>query len=138
MLKRLTQVSVGQKAIIRSFDKDEIFLKLMEMGCVPGESVTIDLVAPLGDPISISIAGYNLSLRLEEANKIWVEVVRMKLSCNKPRKEMDIGLVLWLLQSHTHRPPDYCPTFPESNRSAAGVVCGYSPKSPQTFGLPPK
>jgi ferrous iron transport protein A len=74
MLKRLSQVSIGQKAIIRSFDKDEIFLKLMEMGCVPGEFVTIDLVAPLGDPISISIAGYNLSLRLEEANKIWVEV----------------------------------------------------------------
>jgi ferrous iron transport protein A len=74
MLKRLSQVSIGQKAIIRSFDKDEIFLKLMEMGCVPGEFVTIDLVAPLGDPISISIAGYNLSLRLEEANNIWVEV----------------------------------------------------------------
>jgi ferrous iron transport protein A len=74
MLKRLPQVPIGQKAIIRSFDKDDIFLKLMEMGCVPGESVMIDLVAPLGDPISISIAGYNLSLRLEEANKIWVEV----------------------------------------------------------------
>jgi ferrous iron transport protein A len=76
MLQRLSQVPVGQKAIIRSFDKDDIFLKLMEMGCVPGESVTIDLVAPLGDPISISIAGYNLSLRLEEADMIWVEVMQ--------------------------------------------------------------
>jgi ferrous iron transport protein A len=75
MLQRLSQVALGQKAIIRSFDKDEIFLKLMEMGCVPGEWVSIDLVAPLGDPISISIAGYNLSLRLEEADMIWVEVV---------------------------------------------------------------
>jgi ferrous iron transport protein A len=74
MLKRLSQVPVGQKATIRSFEKDDIFLKLMEMGCVPGEAVTIDLVAPLGDPISISIAGYNLSLRLEEADMIWVEV----------------------------------------------------------------
>lgn len=46
----------------------------MEMGCVPGEAVSIDLVAPLGDPISIAIAGYNLSLRLEEADMIWVEV----------------------------------------------------------------
>lgn len=75
MLQRLSQVSVGQKAIIRSFEKDDIFLKLMEMGCVPGELVSIDLVAPLGDPISISVAGYNLSLRLEEADKIWVEVL---------------------------------------------------------------
>jgi ferrous iron transport protein A len=73
MIKRLSQVQVGKKAIIRSFDKDEIFLKLMEMGCVPGETVSIDLVAPLGDPISISIAGYNLSLRLEEADMIWVD-----------------------------------------------------------------
>lgn len=76
MLQRLSQVPIGQKAVIRSFDKDEIFLKLMEMGCVPGELVSIDLVAPLGDPISISIAGYNLSLRLEEADMIWVEVVQ--------------------------------------------------------------
>jgi ferrous iron transport protein A len=75
MLQRLSHVSVGQKATIRSFEKDEIFLKLMEMGCVPGESVTIDLIAPLGDPISISVAGYSLSLRLEEADKIWVEVI---------------------------------------------------------------
>jgi ferrous iron transport protein A len=74
MIKRLSQVAIGQKAIIRSFDEDEIFLKLMEMGCVPGEAVSIDLVAPLGDPISIAIAGYNLSLRLEEADMIWVEV----------------------------------------------------------------
>lgn len=73
-MKRLSQISIGQKAIIRSFDKDEIFLKLMEMGCVPGEFVTVDLVAPLGDPISITIAGYSLSLRLEEADRIWVEV----------------------------------------------------------------
>jgi len=73
MLKKLSQVPVGHKAIIRSFEKDEIFLKLMEMGCVPGEEVSIDLIAPLGDPISISIAGYNLSLRLEEADLIWVE-----------------------------------------------------------------
>lgn len=64
---------MGRKAVIQSFDKDDIFLKLMEMGCVPGETVTIDLVAPLGDPISISIAGYNLSLRLEEADMIWVD-----------------------------------------------------------------
>jgi ferrous iron transport protein A len=73
MIKRLSQVEVGRKAIIQSFDKDDIFLKLMEMGCVPGEIVSIDLVAPLGDPISISIAGYNLSLRLEEADMIWVD-----------------------------------------------------------------
>ena len=45
----------------------------MEMGCVPGEEVKVIQVAPLGDPISIAIAGYNLSLRLSEANSIFLE-----------------------------------------------------------------
>jgi len=36
-------------------------------------SIKIDQLAPLGDPISITVAGYHLSLRLNEADKIWVE-----------------------------------------------------------------
>ena len=52
---------------------NDLFLKLMEMGCVPGETVKIEQVAPLGDPISISVAGYNLSLRISEASAIVVE-----------------------------------------------------------------
>lgn len=59
--------------MIRSFQSDEIFLKLMEMGCVPGEEVTVDQIAPFRDPISISVAGYQLSLRLNEAEHILVE-----------------------------------------------------------------
>ncbi len=43
------------------------------MGCVPGEIVKVEKIAPLGDPISISVAGYNLSLRKTEADNIWVE-----------------------------------------------------------------
>ncbi|RYG23811.1 MAG: ferrous iron transport protein A, partial [Chitinophagaceae bacterium] len=48
-------------------------LKLMEMGFVPGEKVTVDQVAPLKDPISVSVAGYQLSLRLNEAEHVFVE-----------------------------------------------------------------
>jgi ferrous iron transport protein A len=73
MEKRLSEIAVGKAVIIRSFEKDDIFLKLMEMGCVPGETIIVDQVAPLGDPISILVAGYNLSLRLNEAKNIWVE-----------------------------------------------------------------
>lgn len=65
---------VGQNAVIHSFEKDEIYIKLMEMGCVPGENVMVEQIAPLGDPISISVAGYHLSLRLNEANSIFVEL----------------------------------------------------------------
>src|SRR6202000_1948677 len=81
MDKRLSEIKVGKAVIIKAFEKDDIFLKLMEMGCVPGETIIVDQVAPLGDPISILVAGYNLSLRLSEANNIWVEdaVVAPKL-----------------------------------------------------------
>jgi len=72
-MKRLSEVSIGKKVIIKEFEEDELFIKLMEMGCVPGEIIKIDQVAPLGDPISISVAGYSLSLRLNEADHIFVE-----------------------------------------------------------------
>jgi len=73
MERRLSEIAVGKTVLIKRFGKDEIFLKLMEMGCVPGEKVVVDQVAPLGDPISILVAGYHLSLRLNEAQNIWVE-----------------------------------------------------------------
>jgi ferrous iron transport protein A len=73
MLKRLSELETGHTAIIRQFEQDEIFLKLMEMGVLPGEIVTVEQVAPLGDPISITVAGYSLSLRLNEAEKVFVE-----------------------------------------------------------------
>lgn len=72
---RLSELAVGQHAVIHSFEKDEIFIKLMEMGCIPGEQVKVEQIAPLGDPISVSVAGYHLSLRINEANHIFVEPV---------------------------------------------------------------
>ena len=72
-MKRLSEIGIGKKAIIHSFEKNEIFIKLMEMGCVPGEIVKVEQIAPLGDPISVCVAGYSLSLRLSEANEILVE-----------------------------------------------------------------
>jgi len=81
MKRRLSEVEVGKTVVITSFESDDIFLKLMEMGCVPGETIVVDQVAPLGDPISILVAGYNLSLRINEAKNIWVEdtVIESKL-----------------------------------------------------------
>lgn len=73
MKKKLSDLKVGKEAVILEFENDDIFLKLMEMGCIPGETVKVDQIAPLGDPISIIIAGYRLSLRLDEAEMIWVE-----------------------------------------------------------------
>ncbi|MGG9963981.1 FeoA family protein [Ferruginibacter sp. SUN106] len=75
MDRRLSEVEVGKTVVIKHFENDDIFLKLMEMGCVPGEKIIVEQVAPLGDPISILVAGYILSLRLNEAENIWVEEI---------------------------------------------------------------
>ena len=48
--------------------------RLMDMGLVPGEEVTVVKVAPLGDPIEVKVKGYALSLRKQEAEGIAVEV----------------------------------------------------------------
>lgn len=71
----LSQVKAGTKVKIKSFENDEIILKLMEMGCLPDEEITVWKKAPLGDPIYIMVAGYSLSLRLDEAEKINVELI---------------------------------------------------------------
>lgn len=75
MLKKLSEMEAGKIVRINSFIKNDIFLKLMEMGCLPGEIISIEKIAPLGDPISIKVAGYFLSLRLNEAETILVEEV---------------------------------------------------------------
>jgi ferrous iron transport protein A len=67
---------IGEKGIIHSFVKDDIFIKLMEMGCVPGEEVQVEQVALTGDPISIFVSGYNLSLRLDEADQIFITPIK--------------------------------------------------------------
>ncbi len=72
-MKRLSEIKQGKTVRIVSFDNNELLLKLMEMGCIPGETIKIEQVAPLGDPISIAVAGYSLSLRLNEAHSILVE-----------------------------------------------------------------
>ena len=75
MKTKLSELKPGQKAFISHYESNEIHLKLMEMGCVPGEKIVVEQVAPLGDPISISISGYSLSLRLNEAEHIFVNII---------------------------------------------------------------
>ena len=75
MKKKLSELKLGQKGIIKSFGNQEIHLKLMEMGCLPGEEISMEQIAPLGDPVSVSVAGYILSLRLDEADHIIVDSI---------------------------------------------------------------
>ena len=71
-LNTLDQLKIGESAVVDSFTDEEICLKLMEMGCIPGERVRLDRVAPLGDPIAIAVSGYLLSMRKAEAATVLV------------------------------------------------------------------
>ena len=75
-MKNLNELKIGTKAIINSFSDKELALKLMEMGCLPGEKIHIERKAPLGDPITISISGYVLSMRKAEAETILVNEIK--------------------------------------------------------------
>jgi ferrous iron transport protein A len=72
MNRRLSELKAGERATILDFESSELELKLMEMGCLPGEEIIVEQIAPLGDPISVRIAGYSLSLRKNEAKQIVV------------------------------------------------------------------
>ena len=76
MLTSIVQLKIGQKAIIKDFDIDEIPLKLIEMGCLPGNLVEILQIAPLGDPLFLNINDSYLAIRLETACKIQVEICK--------------------------------------------------------------
>ncbi|HEX5002223.1 MAG TPA: FeoA family protein [Bacteroidia bacterium] len=69
---RLSGVEVGQSCVIEAFTDDEMKLKLLEMGCLPGETVVIDRLAPMGDPMAIQVAGSIISIRMHEAFNVIV------------------------------------------------------------------
>jgi ferrous iron transport protein A len=71
---KLTDLPYKQKAIIKSFGETELYVKLLEMGVIPEEEISVELTAPLGDPIAVNVSGYQLSLRKDEAEHILVEI----------------------------------------------------------------
>ncbi len=72
MEKKLSELRVGEAAVITSLEDQELVLKLMEMGFLPGEEIVVEQIAPMGDPISVMVAGYQVSLRINEADSVIV------------------------------------------------------------------
>lgn len=68
--RTVSEMKPGDVGIISGFTDEYLSVKLMEMGCLPGIPVRFNFTAPFGDPICISVSGYELSLRLEEAATI--------------------------------------------------------------------
>lgn len=75
-IKILSDLKPDDKGIVRKVEgSGQLKKRLLDMGIVPGSSLEVSRVAPLGDPIEIKIKGYNLSLRREEAKQILIEAL---------------------------------------------------------------
>ena len=68
--KNVAEMLPGEVGIVAGFTDEYLSVKLMEMSCLPGSAIRFNFTAPLGDPVCISVSGYELSLRLEEAAAI--------------------------------------------------------------------
>ncbi len=75
MRTTISSLKKGEKAIISAFDVESIPLKLLEMGCLPGNSVELLQIAPFGDPLYLNINGSHVAIRLETACEIEVEIL---------------------------------------------------------------
>ena len=70
----LNELKTGSSGIITAVGGDgPLRCRLLDMGLIPHTRVTLQKVAPMGDPIEIRVRGYELTLRLEEAQKIEVK-----------------------------------------------------------------
>ena len=74
MKTTLATLKKGQKAIITDLNVDAIPLKLLEMGCLPGNEVQLLQIAPLGDPIYINVNDSHVAIRMETAAEIGVVI----------------------------------------------------------------
>ena len=73
----LNEMKIGSTAVIRQVGGEgPLRCRFLDMGLIPGTRVTLQKVAPMGDPIEIRVRGYELTLRVEDGKKIEVEEVK--------------------------------------------------------------
>ena len=72
MKTTIADLSVGEKGVIQDISFDNVPLKLLEMGCLPGKEVELMQIAPLQDPLYIRVNGSHLAIRKETAKLIQI------------------------------------------------------------------
>ncbi len=76
MQKTLDEFSVGERGVIKTVSGEgRIRRRLFDMGVTPGAEVMLRKKAPLGDPLEVTIRGYELTLRKSEALCVVMEVL---------------------------------------------------------------
>lgn len=75
MQKKLNEFSVGEKGIVLKIEGEgKIRRRLFDMGVTPGAEIYLRKLAPLGDPLEVTVRAYELSLRKAEASCVLMEV----------------------------------------------------------------
>lgn len=71
----LAHLKRGQRGIIKNFTTENVPLKLLEMGCLPGNEVKLLQIAPFKDPLYLNINGSHLAIRRETAFQIEIDLI---------------------------------------------------------------
>ena len=67
----IDDLAIGQSGVISQVGGEgPLRLRFLDMGLIPGTKVTLQKIAPMGDPIQIQVRGYELTIRREDARKI--------------------------------------------------------------------
>lgn len=74
MQTTIAQLKIGQKGIISDFNIEEIPLKLLEMGCLPGNTIELIQIAPFGCPMYFNVNDSHVAIRIETAKEITVAI----------------------------------------------------------------
>lgn len=73
-MKTLKETKCGETVIVKKLEGEgAVRRRIMDMGLTKGTSIYVRKVAPLGDPVEVTVRGYELSIRKSDAQNIWVE-----------------------------------------------------------------
>ena len=83
----IDDLTIGQSGVISQVGGEgPLRLRFLDMGLIPGTKVTLQKIAPMGDPIQIQVRGYELTLRIEDARRIEIQPLEEGLTCPLPEK----------------------------------------------------
>jgi ferrous iron transport protein A len=71
---KLSELKFGEEALVQKINDNELSLKLLEMGLLPGETVALENIAPFGDPIAIRVGDYKMCLRISDAANVEIRL----------------------------------------------------------------
>ena len=71
----VADLKLGEKGIIKEFAQDNLPIKLLELGCLPGNEIEMIQIAPLKDPVYINVNGSHIAIRRSVAAQIELELI---------------------------------------------------------------